>query len=79
MMMSAVSQIDFTDYSEAVPAFITITCMPFTYSISNGIFLGFISYVLIKVISGKGKEVSIILYILALLFLIFFITSPIFK
>ncbi|MGB9721696.1 MAG: NCS2 family permease [bacterium] len=79
MMMESVLKIDFSDYSEAVPAFITIASMPFTYSISNGISLGFLSYVLIKLFSGKGKEVSVIMYILAIFFLIFFIASPVFK
>jgi AGZA family xanthine/uracil permease-like MFS transporter len=79
MMMESVTRINFADYSEAVPAFMTIASMPFTYSISNGISLGFLSYVLIKLLSGKGREVSIIMYILALFFLVFFITSPVFK
>ncbi len=79
MMMEAVAKIDFTDYSEAVPAFITIAGMPFTYSISNGIALGFISYVLIKALSGKARAVSPIMYVLAVFFLLFFITSPVFK
>lgn len=79
MMMESVIKINYNDYSEAVPAFITIASMPFTYSISNGISLGFLSYVLIKLLSGKGKEVSVVMYILAIFFLIFFITSPVFK
>lgn len=79
MMMESVVKIDFNDYSEAVPAFITIASMPFTYSISNGISLGFLSYVLIKLLSGKGREVSLIMYILGIFFLIFFIASPVFK
>uniref|UniRef100_A0A7C4XVH0 NCS2 family permease n=1 Tax=candidate division WOR-3 bacterium TaxID=2052148 RepID=A0A7C4XVH0_UNCW3 len=79
MMMESVLKIDFNDYSEAVPAFITIVSMPFTYSISNGISLGFLSYVIIKLFAGKGKEVSLIMYILAVFFLVFFIASPVFK
>ncbi len=79
MMMESVGKINFADYSEAVPAFITIATMPFTYSISNGITLGFLSYVLIKVLSGRWREVSLVMYILAVFFLIFFITSPVFK
>jgi AGZA family xanthine/uracil permease-like MFS transporter len=79
MMMESVTRINFSDYSEAVPAFMTIACMPFTYSISNGIFLGFLSYVLIKLLSGKAKEVSIVMYVLAAFFLLFFITSPVYK
>ncbi len=79
MMMESVVKIDFSDYSEAVPAFITIAGMPFTYSISNGISLGFLSYVLIKLLSGRGREVSVIMYILGVFFLVFFIASPVFK
>lgn len=79
MMMEAVAKINFSDYSEAVPAFITIASMPFTYSISNGIALGFISYVLIKALSGQARRVSPVMYVLALFFLVFFITSPVFK
>lgn len=79
MMMEAVAKINFSDYSEAVPAFITIASMPFTYSISNGIALGFISYVLIKALSGQARQVSPVMYVLALFFLVFFITSPVFK
>jgi adenine/guanine/hypoxanthine permease len=79
MMMDSVTRIDFSDYSEAVPAFITIAVMPFTYSISNGIFMGFLSYVLIKMFSGKAKEVSGIMYALAVFFLLFFIFSPVYK
>ncbi len=79
MMMESVTRINFSDYSEAVPAFITIAVMPFTYSISNGIFMGFLSYVLIKLLSGKAKEISIIMYILAVFFLLFFIFSPVYK
>ena len=79
MMMESVGRINFADYSEAVPAFITIAAMPFTYSISNGITLGFLSYVFIKLLSGRGKEVSVVMYVLAVFFLVFFITSPVFK
>ena len=79
MMMESVRRIDFSDYSEAVPAFITIVAMPFTYSISNGIFLGFMSYVAIKLFCGKFREVSPVMYILAALFLVFFIVSPVYK
>jgi AGZA family xanthine/uracil permease-like MFS transporter len=79
MMIQAVLHIDFSDYSEAVPAFITIATMPFTYSISNGIMLGFVSYVAIKILSGKAKEVSPVLSVLAALFVVFFATSPLFK
>lgn len=79
MMMEPVLKIDYADYSEAVPAFITIAAMPFTYSISNGIALGFLSYVLIKLLSGKLGEVPLTMYVLAGCFLLFFLASPTFK
>ena len=79
LMMESVRKIDFSDFSEAIPAFITITAMPFTYSISNGIFLGFLSFVLIKLFCGRMREVSPIMYVLAVLFLLFFFISPIYR
>lgn len=79
MMIESVARIDFSDYSVAVPAFITIAGMPFTYSISNGIAMGFVSYLLIKALSGKSRRVSPVMYVLAFFFLFFFINSPVFK
>lgn len=75
MMMEPVLKINLNDYTEAVPAFITIISMPFTYSISNGISLGFLSYVIIKLISGKYKDVSIVMFVLSVFFVLFFIFS----
>lgn len=79
MMMESMTLINFSDYSEAVPAFITIAAMPFTYSISNGIFLGFSSYTIIKLASGNTRDISPVMYILTALFLLFFIGSPAFR
>ena len=73
MMMSSVLKIDFDDYSESIPAFICILLMPLTYSISEGIVLGHLSYVFINLLSGKHKKISIGMYILAAIFLIKFI------
>ena len=70
MMMSSVLKIDFSDYSEAIPAFICVLLMPLTYSISEGIVLGHLSYVFINLLSGKYKKISIGMYILAAIFLI---------
>lgn len=70
MMLSAVKDIDFTDYSIAIPAFLTLLFMPLTSSIANGILIGFLSYTLIKVITGKAKEVSVLLYIVDVLFIL---------
>uniref|UniRef100_A0A7C4Y4J6 NCS2 family permease n=1 Tax=candidate division WOR-3 bacterium TaxID=2052148 RepID=A0A7C4Y4J6_UNCW3 len=77
MMMEPILRINFNDYTESVPAFITLISMPFTYSISNGIFLGFISYVVIKLITGRIKEISPVMFILSLFFIIFFVLNPI--
>ena len=72
MMMSSVLKVDFTDYSEAIPAFICIIFMPLAYSISDGIVLGMISYVLINLFTGKYKKLSIGMYILAAIFVLKF-------
>lgn len=67
-MMTTVKEIDFEDMTEAIPAFLTIAMMPFAYSIAEGIVFGMVSYVIIKVLTGKHKDVSIIMYILSFLF-----------
>ena len=67
-MMSPIREIDFENYSEAIPAFITLIAMPLCYSISDGIMLGMISYVLINLLSGKFKKISPAAYILAAVF-----------
>lgn len=69
-MMSSITQLDFSDYTESIPAFLTIVMMPFAYSIAEGIVFGMVSYVFIKVLTKKAKDVSIIMYLLALLFII---------
>ena len=71
-MMSNVKHIDWSDMEIAIPAFLTIAMMPFAYSISDGIGFGLISYVLLKLVRGKFKEVPILMYILAGLFLILY-------
>ncbi len=70
MMMAPVKEIDWEDYSEAIPAFITMLLMPLAYSISDGIMLGIICYVLINACTGKFKKISIMLWILAVLFIL---------
>ncbi len=72
-MMSPVQKIDFNDYTESIPAFLTIVMMPLTYSIAEGIAFGMISYVLLKLLSGRFKEISWMMYLLAILFVIKFI------
>jgi len=72
-MLGAVSDINFKDASEGIPAFICIAAMPFFYSISEGIAMGVISYVAINAISGKSKKISVAMYILAVLFILKYI------
>ncbi|MEV7965507.1 NCS2 family permease [Sphaerisporangium sp. NPDC088356] len=77
LMMTAIRDIDFNDYEIAIPAFLTIVLMPFTYSISNGIGAGFITYVLIKLVKGKAREVHPLLWVVTALFVIYFAIGPI--
>lgn len=67
LMMESVRHIDFDDFTESMPAFLTIVLMPFTYSIANGISAGLVFYPLLKLISGRGREVHWIVYVLAIL------------
>ena len=71
-MLTNVTHIDFSDVSEAIPCYICIIAMPFFYSISEGISMGVITYVLINVMTGKAKEknLSILMYVLAILFVL---------
>jgi len=71
-MMSPITKIDFFDYTEAIPAFLTIVMMPFAYSIADGIVFGMVSYVILKLLSGRTKEVSKVMWLLAVLFVIKF-------
>ena len=77
LMMSQIKNIDWDDLGIAIPAFLTIILMPFTYNISVGIGAGFITHVLIRVFQGRAKEVHPLLYFVAGLFMIYFLSSPI--
>ena len=72
LMISSVLKIDFNDFTEAIPSYIAIIAMPFMYSISEGIAMGVISYVVINVVTGhaKDKKISLLMYILAVLFVL---------
>ncbi|MEV4331684.1 NCS2 family permease [Streptomyces sp. NPDC049597] len=76
LMMTQVKHIDWDRYDVAVPAFLTIVVMPFTYSITNGIGAGFIAYVVIKACLGKAREVHWLLWGTAALFLVYFAIDP---
>ena len=72
LMITSIIKIDFADYTEAIPAYICIIAMPFMYSISEGISLGIISYVVINLVTGKVKEkkISTLMYVLAVFFIL---------
>jgi AGZA family xanthine/uracil permease-like MFS transporter len=74
-MMSPIKNINLDDYTEAIPAFLTIITMPLTYSIAEGIMFGMLSYVLLKLFTGKLKQISLVMYIIAALFLLKFIVG----
>lgn len=69
MMFTPITKIDLDDYTEAIPAFLTIVMMPFTFSIAEGIVFGMLSYVILKIMTGKFKDISIVGVLLALLFI----------
>ncbi|WP_329086893.1 NCS2 family permease [Streptosporangium sp. NBC_01469] len=77
LMMTAIREIDFTDYEISIPAFLTIVLMPFTYSIATGIGSGFVTYVLIKLVKGRAREVHPLMWTVAGLFVIYFALGPI--
>ena len=76
-MMQQVGDIDWRDAEVAIPAFLTIALMPFTYSITVGIGAGFLAYVLIKVVLGKTAQVQPLLWVIAALFVVYFAIGPI--
>jgi AGZA family xanthine/uracil permease-like MFS transporter len=77
LMMRQIAEIDFSDFAVALPAFLTIVVMPFTYSIANGIGAGFISYVLLRVVAGRSREVHPLMWVVAVAFVGYFAIGPI--
>ena len=73
MMLEPITRIPFDDFTESLPAFICIIMMPLSYSISNGILIGMIAYVLINLICGKFRKLTPTMYILAALFILKYI------
>jgi AGZA family xanthine/uracil permease-like MFS transporter len=74
-MMSVVREIAWDDYEDAIPAFVTMLAMPFTWSITNGIGAGFVTHVAIKVLNGRGGQVHWMLYLSAAAFVVYFVLS----
>ena len=77
LMMSQIKNIDWDDLGIGIPAFLTIILMPFSYNISVGIGAGFVTHVVIRYVQGRGKEVHPLLLLVAGLFMIYFLASPI--
>lgn len=77
LMMSQIVNIDFTRFAIALPAFLTIVTMPFTYSIANGIGIGFVAWVVMATATGKARSVHPLLWVVAAAFLVFFAIGPI--
>ena len=73
MMCTPVCEIDWKEFTEAIPAFFTMLLMPLAYSISDGIMIGLIIYVFLNLIAGKFKKLNITLYVLAILFIVYYI------
>ena len=76
LMLKNVKRIDWDEFSEAIPAFLTIVIMPLTFSITEGISFGFISYTLLKTVKGQFKEVPALISIFAMLFVLRYILLP---
>jgi len=73
LMMEPILKINFSELTEAIPAFITMIAMPFTYSIANGLIFGILSYVIMKLFTGKMREIHPVLAVLALVFVIYLV------
>ncbi|WP_430815382.1 NCS2 family permease [Carboxylicivirga sp. RSCT41] len=73
MMMTPIQNLDLDDFTESIPAFFTLIMMPLTFSIAEGIVFGILSYVVLKLLTGKHKDISIVAYILAVLFVLKFV------
>lgn len=77
LMMAQIQNIDFSDFRVLMPVFLTVTVMPMTYSIANGIGAGFVSWALIQGLSGRAKKVHWLMWVVALGFLLYFARGPI--
>lgn len=75
LMMEPVLKIDFSDITESLPTFLTLITIPFTYSIANGLVFGIISYVILKLLTGRYKEISITMYVLSTIFVCYLLLA----
>jgi len=72
-VLTPIKQVDLDDITEALPAFLTAIMMPFTFSIADGIVFGVLSYVFLKVLTGRSKEVPLFTYLIGILFICKFV------
>jgi AGZA family xanthine/uracil permease-like MFS transporter len=77
LMMTQVRRIDWNEIEIALPAFLTIALMPFTYSITAGIGAGFVSFALLKTVRGRARDVKPLMWLVAALFVVYFAVDPI--
>jgi AGZA family xanthine/uracil permease-like MFS transporter len=77
LMMAQIRSIDLSDFSVLLPVFLTVTVMPLTYSIANGIGAGFIGWVVVRSLAGKAREISPLLWVVAAGFLVYFARGPV--
>ena len=77
MMLVQIREIDLSDFTVALPAFLTIVVMPFTYSIANGIGVGFITYVLLQAATGKARQVHPLMWVVSAAFVLYFVADPV--
>ena len=76
-MMMQVADIDWSKAEIAIPAFLTIAFMPFAYSITVGIGVGFVTYTLIRIAKGEAKRVHLLMWLVSILFIVYFLLGPI--
>ncbi|WP_460785090.1 hypothetical protein [Microbacterium tumbae] len=77
MMMAQIKNIDFADFRVLLPVFLTVTVMPLTYSIANGIGAGFVSWVLVHAFSGRARSIHPLLWVVGVGFILFFARGPV--
>jgi adenine/guanine/hypoxanthine permease len=69
-MLKSIQKLDFSDFSETLSAYLMMICIPLTYSIADGVAIGMVSYPIVKLFSGKIKDVPLLMHILAVLFIL---------
>jgi AGZA family xanthine/uracil permease-like MFS transporter len=77
MMVRNLEKVDWDDYTEVIPTFMIVLGVPLFYNISDGLAAGFITYPILKLFSGKGREISLVVYLIALLFIARYVFFPV--